>query len=361
MPDFDPSNPQSRGEQYLASGLGYWDGELPEPQSRMEVYLKEIAENGTHQGGGILVQTIDQTTTALVTTRPDGSELQNEDYIKPKTSATFPFDIGGFTIDNKFTRLLYFNDEWILDAGLIQDSSEVPLKDQVKESLVEDDPLLLRKNQQQVNMEQKKAILDLLKQHEPEREVTTTSIVESKGKRYVLFKKGATPYKPALTYSAKRTVADIKAITLYRGTVSLQSQTTGVTTGGTFTFTDTITVDATYTCEVKDTFGVKYTSEPLYAKIVLPCKVGYSGGTLTELPLSPDANVEAVFNCTYARPVFYCPKEFGELTSILACAEGGSYENYIDSFYKYESGDYYIYEMNNPVGLDNYTFKFVQE
>ena len=44
MPDFDPSNPQSRGEQYMASALGYWDGELPQPQSRMEVYLKEIAE-----------------------------------------------------------------------------------------------------------------------------------------------------------------------------------------------------------------------------------------------------------------------------------------------------------------------------
>lgn len=362
MPDeFDFENPRSKNEYYLAAALGYYDGELPEPYTREDRYLKEIAENGTHQsGGGILVQTIDQTTPALTTTRPDGSALENEDYIKPKTSAEFPFDIGGFTIDNKFTRLLWFNGEWILDAGLIQDSSEVPLKDQVKESLVEDDPTKLCKNQMQVNIEQKKVLLDLLKQHQPDRDVTAPDIVMSKGERYILFKKGATPYKPALTYSAKRTTADIKTITLYREAVALQSKTEGVKTGGEFQFTDTIAADSTYKCEVTDIYGVKYESELLKAKIVLPCKAGYNGA-LEELPLSVDGTNTVIFNCLYDRPVYYCPKDFGYLTSILASAEGGSYENYIDSFAVYEDGDYYVYEMRNPVGLHNYIFKFIQE
>ena len=38
--------PITRGEMYLAAAAGEYSGELPEPETRLEYYLKKIAENG---------------------------------------------------------------------------------------------------------------------------------------------------------------------------------------------------------------------------------------------------------------------------------------------------------------------------
>ncbi len=55
-------------------------------------------------------------------TRPDGSELKNEDYARPKAS-DLPFDAvdpaTGETIhfENKSAKAIYFNNSWLLDPG----------------------------------------------------------------------------------------------------------------------------------------------------------------------------------------------------------------------------------------------------
>ena len=38
--------PITRDEMYLAAAVGEYSGELPEPKTRLEYYLKKIAENG---------------------------------------------------------------------------------------------------------------------------------------------------------------------------------------------------------------------------------------------------------------------------------------------------------------------------
>lgn len=89
---------------------------------------------GDDEQGGILVATVKQGDT-MPTQRPDGTDLQNEDYVKPQPTATFPFTIDGVTFDNKFTKAIYFNNAWIIDAGLIQDTSETPVVDKTVESI----------------------------------------------------------------------------------------------------------------------------------------------------------------------------------------------------------------------------------
>ncbi|MBQ0088944.1 MAG: hypothetical protein KBT27_06400 [Prevotellaceae bacterium] len=89
--------------------------------------------SGNDEQGGILVATVKQGDT-MPTKRPDGTDLQNEDYVKPQPTATFPFTINGVTFDNKFTKAIYFNNTWIIDAGLIQDTSETPVVDKTVES-----------------------------------------------------------------------------------------------------------------------------------------------------------------------------------------------------------------------------------
>ena len=39
-------DPITRDEMYLAAAAGEYSGELPEPKTRLEYYLKKIAENG---------------------------------------------------------------------------------------------------------------------------------------------------------------------------------------------------------------------------------------------------------------------------------------------------------------------------
>ena len=76
----------SRVEDYLAYMVGE-SVDLPAPRSRVEYYMRYICENGIESGGGVLVCLVDGSD-SMPTTRSDGSPLQNEDYVKPKTTAT---------------------------------------------------------------------------------------------------------------------------------------------------------------------------------------------------------------------------------------------------------------------------------
>lgn len=80
----------------------------------------------TDRSGGVLVSVVDQNST-MPTVRPDGSPLENEDYVKPKPQAEYPFTINGVTFENRFSKAIWFNNQWVMDVGLIQDTSETPL------------------------------------------------------------------------------------------------------------------------------------------------------------------------------------------------------------------------------------------
>jgi len=87
------------------------------------------------------------------TTRKDGSPLQNDDYVKPLSTSTFPFTIGTVTFENKFTQATYLSGTWYANPGAIQDSSEVPIKTPADESISG-----TKATQREVNVENATAI-----------------------------------------------------------------------------------------------------------------------------------------------------------------------------------------------------------
>ena len=61
---------------------------------------------------GILVGKVTENST-FPTTRPNGTPLQNGDYVTPSEFARLPFTIDGITFDEQFTKAVYFNNKWI--------------------------------------------------------------------------------------------------------------------------------------------------------------------------------------------------------------------------------------------------------
>lgn len=101
---------------------------------------------------------------AMPINRIDGTPLQNEDYVRPLTSSTFPFT----TTDNKCTfesdlsRAIYAKtiDKWIVDTGIIQSTEEIPLSSPSEESF---SGLSLFQNQ--INIENVKELKTTIKQY----------------------------------------------------------------------------------------------------------------------------------------------------------------------------------------------------
>lgn len=69
------------------------------------------------------------------TVRPDGSALENEDFVRVDPKSTFPFTIDDVTFNNSKDKAYYVEGKWYLDAGVIQTTEETPLSDKTRESL----------------------------------------------------------------------------------------------------------------------------------------------------------------------------------------------------------------------------------
>lgn len=369
MPDdFDYENPRSRNEIYYAAALGYYDGELPKPVSRADYYLKEIAENGTHQsGGGILVQTIDQTTPSLTTTRPDGTPLENEDYIKAKPSATFPFDIGGFTIDNKFTKLLWFNGEWILDAGLIQDSSEVPLKDSVYESLDETNP---DRTQKEVNKHVKDAIrnirkhlpLDLTILIEP---AEPENVVKVDEYHYLSAYNYVSPIKftcKASSLPFKVVGVEFRANGLYKDGATVDWEY-----GGEFVYNGSsgyCTSEDYWSMFVIDEYGNRYESERYILKAQGRPEYSVDGTNWIKLPINKDYKFTFKVNLDNQQLQIRTPKSTygntGEI-KIFASNNGNLSEDYTESFSHDSWTLWEMYKLKTPVTVNDFEFTICEK
>ena len=106
--------------------------------SKLSAFAMQAANGG---GGGtskgILVGMVTKGS-SFPTKRPDGSPLQNEDYVKvdgntPDTD--FPFTISGITFKTRKDLGIYINNRWTLDPGIVQDTSETPTTNRDVESL----------------------------------------------------------------------------------------------------------------------------------------------------------------------------------------------------------------------------------
>lgn len=72
------------------------------------------------------------------TTRLDGSALQEEDYVRPVATSTFPFTISGVTFNSARDKAVYtgaISPHWVIDPGLIQNTAETPTYDPTTESI----------------------------------------------------------------------------------------------------------------------------------------------------------------------------------------------------------------------------------
>ncbi len=81
------------------------------------------------------VGTIDQTTTSFPTTRPDGSDLVNGDFLKVKPDAEVPFTVEGLTFNSVKDQATWLQDHWDLNANPYQNTYETPIKNKETESL----------------------------------------------------------------------------------------------------------------------------------------------------------------------------------------------------------------------------------
>lgn len=99
---------------------------------------------GTPQG--ILVGVVKKGDSSFPTKRPDGSPLENEDYVRPDSSSEFPFTIGDITFNSSRDKAYYVSGKWYLEVGVIQDTDETPLAKPNEESFE-----TVRANQYQVN------------------------------------------------------------------------------------------------------------------------------------------------------------------------------------------------------------------
>lgn len=94
-----------------------------------------VAEGGGSSNPFMHIGTIDQTTTSFPTTRPDGSELVNGDFLKIRPDAEVPFTIEGITFNSVKDQATWLEDHWDLNANPYQNTYETPVKNKSTESL----------------------------------------------------------------------------------------------------------------------------------------------------------------------------------------------------------------------------------
>lgn len=129
-----PRPNQSRIESYLGVIAEQEGAVLPdEPKSRIEEYLEYIAENG---GGSVPIRVgIVTNDDSFPTTRSDGSDLVDGDYVGVSNTSTFPFTIETCTFNSSRDRGIFFSDTWTVESGIAQVTSETPVADSSEESL----------------------------------------------------------------------------------------------------------------------------------------------------------------------------------------------------------------------------------
>lgn len=103
----------------------------------MSVYLSSNTTfNGTDGSNkeSEIVASIDENTSNLPTTRPDGAPLHNGDEVRIQPTATTPFTIDGITIKNNDNVLHYFSGDWFLSYGNTIDTTEIAVANPATES-----------------------------------------------------------------------------------------------------------------------------------------------------------------------------------------------------------------------------------
>ena len=184
-----------------------------------------------------------------------------------------------------------------------------------------------------------------------------------------VYESGTAASSIKFTISATKKSDIIQSIKVYDGSTLLTTITSGVASGGTFTYTYScnITTNTTLKVEVSDgtstvsaTKNITFANKSYYGFVA-------NGTTVNEtvikalqnnvLKTSKALNYTGI-NCVDSKIVYAYPKSQGLLSSVL----DGSGFDYIDSYdcltMTVNGEDYYVYVMIDPTTLDDFIQKF---
>ena len=184
-----------------------------------------------------------------------------------------------------------------------------------------------------------------------------------------VYENGTTVSSIKFTISATKKSNDIQLIKIYDGSTLLTTITSGVASGGTFTYTYSCNITSNTTLKVEVSDGTSTVSATKNITFANKSYYGFvaDGTTVNEtvikalqnniLKTSKALNYTGI-NCTNSKIVYAYPQNQGLLNSIL----DGSGFDYIDSYdctnITVNGVNYNVYVMIDPTTLDGFMQKF---
>ena len=184
-----------------------------------------------------------------------------------------------------------------------------------------------------------------------------------------VYESGTTVSSIKFTISATKKSDIIQSIKVYDGSTLLTTITSGVASGGTFTYTYSCNITSNTTLKVEVSDGTSTVSATKNITFANKSYYGFvaDGTTVNEtvikalqnnvLKTSKGLNYTGI-NCTDSKIVYAYPQNQGLLSSIL----DGSGFDYIDSYdctnITVDGVNYNVYIMIDPTTLDGFTQKF---
>ena len=183
------------------------------------------------------------------------------------------------------------------------------------------------------------------------------------------YESGTTVSSIIFTINARKKSNDIQSIKIYDGSTLLNTITSGVANGGTFTYSYSSNISSNTTLKVEVSDGVSTVSDKKGITFANKSYYGFvaDGTVIDESAIKTLANsvlktTKALnytgINCVDSKIVYAYPKSQGLLSSVL----DGSGFDYIDSYdcltMTVNGEDYYVYVMIDPTTLDDFMQKF---
>lgn len=184
-----------------------------------------------------------------------------------------------------------------------------------------------------------------------------------------VYEAGTTASSVKFTISATKKSDIIQSIKVYDGSTLLTTITSGVASGGTFTYTYSCNISSNTTLKVEVSDGTSIVSATKSITFANKSYYGFvtDGTTVNEtvikalqnnvLKTSKALNYTGI-NCTDSKIVYAYPQNQGLISSIL----DGSGFDYIDSYdctnITVDGVNYNVYVMIDPTTLDGFTQKF---
>lgn len=184
-----------------------------------------------------------------------------------------------------------------------------------------------------------------------------------------VYESGTTVSSINFTINAVKKSNDIQSIKVYDGSTLLTTITSGVASGGTFTYSYTCNITANTTLKVEVSDGTSTASATKSITFANKSYYGYvaDGTTVDETVVkslqssilkTSKALTYSGISCNNAKIVYAYPKSQGLLSSILDDNGFGYIDSYSCNTITIDGVNYYVYVMIDAATVDGFTQKF---